>query len=467
MADNLTYKQLSSEKKYVSEAEFSSLDKSSIAVGTEYNVVGSIEESDLSSELQTKINATTTYTGTSGVVVSGTTISAQLQDYTKEGSKASAASDGDIRPIKLDSEGNLSVKVPRDSVGAYSNNIQIITSGSSAYGFYYQVGMKSAPTFDSIYLTGTNLKASTSLTGITVSLPSKSGTIATLDDISLPKNPTFDGVYLQGTYVKPADSTTGITVTVPSRSGTLAMIDDLTGKQDKLTAGENIEITDNTIGVKSNPTFSALTVKNPYTGSASMQLGYATIEATTNSTGKYSLPSHGGDWSLVISSGDGDSTVYDPSNFAKTNEDNTFVGAQSFASGGAYVTSPAASLYLRSGGLKVKDENSESYYDVTVPAMSGSLVVDIGNIAKTDKANAFSGATTFNNLVSFNASVNMSDSTFSVSTGAQIYANNGAEINTIEGTLNCATPKQSDNAANKSYVDNLTSVYIDSSLIGG
>lgn len=58
MADNLQYQQFNASKKYVSDTEFTSLDKSTIPVGTEYNIVGVIEESDLSAELQTKVNRT-------------------------------------------------------------------------------------------------------------------------------------------------------------------------------------------------------------------------------------------------------------------------------------------------------------------------------------------------------------------------------------------------------------------------
>lgn len=66
MADNLQYQQFNASKKYVSDAEFTSLDTSTIPVGTEYNIVGVIEESDLSSDLQTKINKTVTIEQTTG-----------------------------------------------------------------------------------------------------------------------------------------------------------------------------------------------------------------------------------------------------------------------------------------------------------------------------------------------------------------------------------------------------------------
>lgn len=58
MADTIDYIRKEGQRKYVSDTEFTSLDKSTISVGTEYNIVGVIEESDLSAELQTKVNRT-------------------------------------------------------------------------------------------------------------------------------------------------------------------------------------------------------------------------------------------------------------------------------------------------------------------------------------------------------------------------------------------------------------------------
>lgn len=58
MADTIDYIRKEGQRKYVSDTEFTSLDKTSIPVGTEYNIVGVIEESDLSAELQTKVNRT-------------------------------------------------------------------------------------------------------------------------------------------------------------------------------------------------------------------------------------------------------------------------------------------------------------------------------------------------------------------------------------------------------------------------
>ena len=56
MADNNNYTSKQNVKKYTTQAKFDAMDKSDVPVGTEYNIVGEIEEADLSSELQTKIN---------------------------------------------------------------------------------------------------------------------------------------------------------------------------------------------------------------------------------------------------------------------------------------------------------------------------------------------------------------------------------------------------------------------------
>ena len=57
MADTNTYESKQNIKKYTTQAKFDSIDKSDVPVGTEYNIVGEIEESDLSAELQSKISS--------------------------------------------------------------------------------------------------------------------------------------------------------------------------------------------------------------------------------------------------------------------------------------------------------------------------------------------------------------------------------------------------------------------------
>lgn len=59
MADTNTYTSKQNIKKYTTQAKFDAIDKSDVPVGTEYNIVGSIAESDLDSDLQAKINSTT------------------------------------------------------------------------------------------------------------------------------------------------------------------------------------------------------------------------------------------------------------------------------------------------------------------------------------------------------------------------------------------------------------------------
>ena len=56
MADNNTYTSKQNVKKYTTQAKFDAIDKSDVPVGTEYNIVGSITESDLDSDLQAKVN---------------------------------------------------------------------------------------------------------------------------------------------------------------------------------------------------------------------------------------------------------------------------------------------------------------------------------------------------------------------------------------------------------------------------
>lgn len=58
MADNNTYTSKQNIKKYTTQAKFDAIDKSDVPVGTEYNIVGEIEEADLSSDLQAKVNLT-------------------------------------------------------------------------------------------------------------------------------------------------------------------------------------------------------------------------------------------------------------------------------------------------------------------------------------------------------------------------------------------------------------------------
>lgn len=56
MADTNTYNSFQKVEKWTTREKFNALDLSTIEAGTEYNLTGGIEESDLDSALQTKIN---------------------------------------------------------------------------------------------------------------------------------------------------------------------------------------------------------------------------------------------------------------------------------------------------------------------------------------------------------------------------------------------------------------------------
>lgn len=56
MADTNTYTKFTPIRKVVSKAEFDAMDKTDIPVGTEYDIVGEIEKSDLSPQLQSEID---------------------------------------------------------------------------------------------------------------------------------------------------------------------------------------------------------------------------------------------------------------------------------------------------------------------------------------------------------------------------------------------------------------------------
>ena len=73
MADNNTYTSKQNIKKYTTQAKFDAIDKSDVPVGTEYNIVGEIEEADLSSELQTKVASVT---GKQDVITNQTSLNA-------------------------------------------------------------------------------------------------------------------------------------------------------------------------------------------------------------------------------------------------------------------------------------------------------------------------------------------------------------------------------------------------------
>ena len=57
MADTNTYISKQKVEKWTTKEKFNAFDLSTIETGTEYNLAGAIEESDLDVDLQTKINS--------------------------------------------------------------------------------------------------------------------------------------------------------------------------------------------------------------------------------------------------------------------------------------------------------------------------------------------------------------------------------------------------------------------------
>lgn len=106
MADTNTYTSKQNIKKYTTQAKFDAIDKSDVPVGTEYNIVGAIAESDLDSDLQAKVNSPTpvdqTYSATSENAQSGKAVAGALsskQDKITNQSELTARSLTTIKDI--------------------------------------------------------------------------------------------------------------------------------------------------------------------------------------------------------------------------------------------------------------------------------------------------------------------------------------------------------------------------------
>lgn len=253
------------------------------------------------------------FTGTDGAKVSGTQITAQLSSYVKDTNTATAITAGVLSSVKLDKVGNLSVVAPQTTV---SNGTNItITKTESVTGTDYLIKTVDNPSFarvgiqynGAIDFINTHLQLPENTTGGgTVYLPS-SGTLATTDQLSGKQDALTAGtnIEISGTTISVADSPrfssvyanslirvhatgdkqnidlyngelsltnasgnqlklsqAGVTRSIGQESGTIlfpsvsksetfALVSDLTGKQDKLTAGKNITITDGTIATTS------------------------------------------------------------------------------------------------------------------------------------------------------------------------------------------------------------------------
>lgn len=220
MADTINYIRKEGQRKYVSDTEFTSLDKSTIPVGTEYNIVGVIEESDLSSELQTKINSTITIEQTTGsntgAVMSQNAVTTEL---------------GKKQPL-IDAATTLNLN-------------SVIGSGLIQGGtIVAQSDMRAYATLNpnSLNFTRSDETPTIVTDNSTLTIPSnKTGTIATTDDITAATQNFITAGAITGKQNK-LTSATGITITT---GNTIYCNGDLTGitvNMDNVTISENLDI---------------------------------------------------------------------------------------------------------------------------------------------------------------------------------------------------------------------------------
>lgn len=138
MADTNTYTSKQNIKKYTTQAKFDAIDKSDVPVGTEYNIVGEIEEADLSSALQAKINSTTsvdqTYSATSENAQSGKAVAGALSS--KQDKLVSRQNIKTVNGQSVLGSGNIA-GVLREAANS-TLILQFMGDGSNSvpYGFY-------------------------------------------------------------------------------------------------------------------------------------------------------------------------------------------------------------------------------------------------------------------------------------------------------------------------------------------
>lgn len=77
MADTNSYTSKEHVRKYTTQSKFDAIDRTDIPVGTEYNIVGAIEKSDLSSSLQSTINSVDGKLDKTGGTITGSLVISQ------------------------------------------------------------------------------------------------------------------------------------------------------------------------------------------------------------------------------------------------------------------------------------------------------------------------------------------------------------------------------------------------------
>ena len=137
MADTNTYTTLTPIRKVVSKAEFDAMDKTGIPVGTEYDIVGEVEKTDLSPQLQSEIDGKIdkpATDGTSGQVLTmGTDGKAKWADNTTYRHCVHIAQSNPLRAVEVyvDTASNNQITTLNALFEA------IMGSNSIAENFYY------------------------------------------------------------------------------------------------------------------------------------------------------------------------------------------------------------------------------------------------------------------------------------------------------------------------------------------
>lgn len=324
MADTNTYTSKQNIKKYTTQAKFDAIDKSDVPVGTEYNIVGSIAESDLDSDLQAKVNLTgdglTTeitggkvkvknpmtatggngfklnsfYNATTGVTYFfpietpighfATGIVPIIGSITRTipGSSAPTTYQGLLLPNAYSENnygpnayGMLTMSESKNS----GNQIYILPHHSSNQGVSHLLSEYSITAGPGITIRDTTSGQSTSVLEISCSGGSPSIGSKTYADFIVGAHPEIlyepaDGT-LYAAAQPAADGGSGYTrfvllaptgdventVIIPNKSGTLATLDDIpTGGGTTYTAGKNIVIDGTTIKTKDDVTFDTAVV---------------------------------------------------------------------------------------------------------------------------------------------------------------------------------------------------------------
>lgn len=137
MADTNTYTSLTPVRKYLTQADFDAMDKTGIPVGTEYDLVGPVEKTDLSADLQSEIDGKIDKPATDGtagqVLTLGTDGKAKWAD-----SVGSTKASGEFYAELLggDTPSEAAIKFIGGS-GSYQSYLKPMKTGAHGKVIYY------------------------------------------------------------------------------------------------------------------------------------------------------------------------------------------------------------------------------------------------------------------------------------------------------------------------------------------